>query len=327
MNEKAVSVFEQYDLGKEDLFKLRGNYGCVTPNGKYILQEYDYSEEKLVTISTLQKFLGGHEILTEELVPNREGRFISVGEDGFGYYLKKFYDLEECNIKNEQHIVSATGVLAQFHKHCTLAGGIPAEAQGFHQGKNMLEAFEKHNKEIVNIRNYIQKRKNKNIFEQYLQGMIVEYYGQAVEAFERLKQSEYRQCYRQACSEKQLCIGNFNQHSIGFYKKTPVLLNLTKVHYAPKIHDLYDYLRKVLEKNDWEIQVGQNVLREYREKNVLEEKEIAILKILLSYPEKFWKIINYYYNSNKAWYSDKNEEKLRAFQNQEKLRWKYIETL
>lgn len=37
-------------------------------------------------------------------------------------------------------------------------------------------------------------------------------------------------------------------------------------------------------------------------------------------PEKFWKIINYYFNSNKAWYSEKNEEKLKQLQNQEEIR-------
>lgn len=45
---------------------------------------------------------------------------------------------------------------------------------------------------------------------------------------------------------------------------------------------------------------------------------------MLCYPEKFWKIINYYYNSNKAWYSEKNEDKLKQFQKQEKNRWDFI---
>ena len=49
MNEKAISVFDRYDLETEQTFKLRGNYGCITSDGKYILQEYENSEEKLVT--------------------------------------------------------------------------------------------------------------------------------------------------------------------------------------------------------------------------------------------------------------------------------------
>ena len=35
------------------------------------------------------------------------------------------------------------------------------------------------------------------------------------------------------------------------------------------------------------------------------------LKLRLSYPEKFWKIINQYINANKSWIPEKNVEKLR----------------
>ncbi len=56
------------------------------------------------------------------------------------------------------------------------------------------------------------------------------------------------------------------------------------------------------------------------QKKIINQEEHNILKIMFSYPEKFWKIINYYFNSNKAWYSEKNEEKLKQLQNQEEIR-------
>lgn len=46
-------------------------------------------------------------------------------------------------------------------------------------------------------------------------------------------------------------------------------------------------------------------------------KEKFVYYGVFLYPEKFWKIINYYFNSNKAWSSDKNQEKLKQFQFQE----------
>ena len=48
---------------------------------------------------------------------------------------------------------------------------------------------------------------------------------------------------------------------------------------------------------------------------------------MFSYPEKFWKIINYYFNSNKAWYSEKNEEKLNSFKIRKKYEKKFIENM
>lgn len=327
MNEKALSVFDRYDLEIKQTFKLRGSYGCITPDEKYILQEYENSEEKLVTLSTLQQYLNENGMLTEQLVPDKDGLYFVVSEDGYGYILKKFYDLEECNIKNETHVKRATKSLALFHKYCANTEEILKDTKGFHPGKNMLKAFRKHNKEIINIRNYITKRKNKNFFERYLQTIIDEYHGQAQEAYQNLQSISYAEMYENALKNKELCFGNFNHHSIGFYKNQSVFLNMCRIHYAPGIHDLYDFLRKVLEKNDWNISLGHIVLKQYDNIVSLNDSDYIIIRTFLEYPEKFWKIINYYYNSNKAWYSEKNEEKLKSFQNQEQKRWKFIQSL
>ena len=156
--------------------------------------------------------------------------------------------------------------LGRFHTLCQNSQRFMEETKGFHPGKNMLVIYEKHNKEIINIRNYIKKRKNKNYFE-------------------------------------------------------------LAINYAPAIQDVYDYLRKVMEKNNWNIDLGRKVLAEYESEKIITQEEHNILKIMFSYPEKFWKIINYYFNSNKAWYSEKNEEKLKQLQNQEEIRKKFIENM
>ncbi len=105
------------------------------------------------------------------------------------------------------------------------------------------------------------------------------------------------------------------------------MINMSKINYAPAIQDVYDYLRKVMEKNNWNIDLGRKVLAEYESEKIINQEEHNILKIMFSYPEKFWKIINYYFNSNKAWYSEKNEEKLKQLQNQEEIRKKFIENM
>ena len=57
MNERALTVFEQYELDITETFKIRGNYGCNTPDGKYILQEYDNSNDKMVSMKSLYNHL------------------------------------------------------------------------------------------------------------------------------------------------------------------------------------------------------------------------------------------------------------------------------
>ena len=82
-----------------------------------------------------------------------------------------------------------------------------------------------------------------------------------------------------------------------------------------------------MEKNNWNLKLGKNIINEYSKIKPITVREYEVLKALLSYPEKFWKIINYYYNSNKAWYSEKNEDKLKQFRNSEKIRWDFIDNI
>ena len=92
MNERALTVFEQYELDITETFKIRGNYGCNTPDGKYILQEYDNSNDKMVSMKSLYNHLESSGIKTDYVIPNKEDRYVSVSEDGYTYILKKWFE-------------------------------------------------------------------------------------------------------------------------------------------------------------------------------------------------------------------------------------------
>lgn len=160
-----------------------------------------------------------------------------------------------------------------------------------------------------------------------LHNIIEEYYAQAIDAIRLLEQSAYMEIYEESIENKTINYGCYNYHNILFRNDQVIMINMLKLNYAPAVQDLYDFLRKVMEKNNWDIGLGSDLLEEYGKNRPVSVREFEVLKALLSYPEKFWKIINYYYNSNKAWYSEKNEDKLKQFRKQEKLRWKFIDNM
>lgn len=47
--------------------------------------------------------------------------------------------------------------------------------------------------------------------------------------------------------------------------------------------------------------MAYRLVDEYDRLKPLEDDDIDMLVTLLSFPEKFWKIINQYYNAGKAW--------------------------
>ena len=52
------------------------------------------------------------------------------------------------------------------------------------------------------------------------------------------------------------------------------------------------------------------MLEQYDKIRPISSEEWENLQIRFTYPEKYWKLANYYFSHNKAWISGKNTEKL-----------------
>ena len=65
----------------------------------------------------------------------------------------------------------------------------------------------------------------------------------------------------------------------------------------------------------------------YLSVRTLSEEERRVLYAMLTFPEKFWKIANRYYNTHKAWVSGRNIEKLEKFIRQEDERERFLEMM
>ena len=93
------------------------------------------------------------------------------------------------------------------------------------------------------------------------------------------------------------------------------------------VTDLYDFLRKTMEKNQWNIQLGHKMLDTYNRILPLSSAEMEYLAVCIAYPEKFWKVANSYYRSSKAWVSAKNIEKLEMAILQVKNKQEFLKTV
>lgn len=91
-----------------------------------------------------------------------------------------------------------------------------------------------------------------------------------------------------------------------------------------QVTDLYDWIRKTMEKNSWNSDMGISIVTAYINSREMETGELEMLYALLMYPEKYWKLVNFYYNGKKTWISEKNYEKLEKIRNQESDRQKFI---
>jgi Ser/Thr protein kinase RdoA (MazF antagonist) len=124
-----------------------------------------------------------------------------------------------------------------------------------------------------------------------------------------------------------VCHGSYTYHNLLFYGSRTITTNFDKAEVGIQIRDLYDFLRKVMEKNGWEGEIGLDVLSAYGKERSLEKEEKILLYAMLLYPEKYWKLVNFYYNSRKSWISSRNLEKLIRIRAQEENRADFLKEL
>lgn len=323
VNDRAVSLLEQYDLEVLRTRKGRGAILCETSNGLYIFKEYEGSLEKLNFQNELLKSLKEKgKTPVEQIVPTKEGNLTVTDFDGVVYFLKTYFEGRECNINDEKERLEAVRFLAEIHKDMY----VPENTE-FYPKSNIILEFEKHNREMKKVKRFLRDKSQKNGFEIYLMQHFDVFYEKALEATENLKEfySDLEAEYMDA--KGPVCHGDFQYHNLLKTEKGFALVNFEKAVVDYQVRDLYYFMRKLLEKNNWSTALGEEFIYAYNKVFPLCAYDMLQIYYRFAYPEKFWKIVNFYYNNRKVWIPDKTCEKLGKLIRDEEKRQNFLENL
>ena len=225
--------------------------------------------------------------------------------------------------------------LAEMEAECQNAELIASESCGqniyvkFDKGTGIRQNFDRHTKEIKKAANYMRGKKKKNEFEQIALAAIDGFYREALAASELVQSKMFDERFDRMEQTNELIHGSYNYHNIFLDVGIggDAVTNFEKCHNDCQVVDLYQFLRKVMEKHDWDINVAYRLVDEYDRCKPLDDTDIEMLVALLSFPEKFWKIINQYYNAGKAWVPAKNIDKLKTVIAQNRHRRELIDKM
>ncbi len=328
MNEKSLKVLEQYEIEVLGTRRGRGSYICETNRGKVLLANCAASEKKMAFVNRLLEAMRERGYPFADIVlANREGKLLSMDRDEEVYIVKDWYEGRECDTKSMADIEQTIRHLAGLHKRMYFMPD-DENGDGSYIGEDLKSELERHNRELCKIYSFMRKRKQKGDFEVLFLNCFRMFYEQAQEAVAFLEQSGCAGLRMEMLRRGALCHGNFNQHNVWFVGKDQVFIgNFDRCRYDVQCADLYQFMRKMMEKQDWSKRSGYRMLEWYDRERTLDERERMYLYARLLYPEKFWKLANQYYNHNKAWIPQKNTEKLKTLIRQQDQRNSFLKTL
>lgn len=318
MNEKGTDVLQQYDLDIIRTSRVRGAVLCETRQGCRLLKEYRGTE---IRLSQVQRVLTDLEavspVAVDRVIPNKEGKLISMDLDQTPYVVKEWNSGRECDLMSETEVLRGVRLLAALH-----TGLRQIEDDSFKQGDGVREEYRRHTAELRRARSFVRKVRNKSEFELCMIRSFPMFFRQAEEAQRLLEEWQQEQP-----AGSWLCHGEYSHHHILYDGEFAMITDFMGMEKGIQVSDLYYFMRKAMEKQGFCCRTGQKMLEEYDRRLPLTDWDRRYLYIRFLYPEKYWKQINYYFNSNKAWIPARNTEKLKILEEQEPERGKFLDFL
>lgn len=320
MVDQALNTLEQYDLEIKGVRKGRGNWIINCKEGDYVLKEYKGSEERACIQKALtSRIYNQTGVMVQEIVPNKEGGIFVKDYEERTYTLQTFMEGRECNIKDDRECSTAVTTMARMHKGMCITDKELIQSVVPY---SLKREFAKRNTELRRIRRYLKEKRQKNEFERFLSSNYNLFFEKALEVEGAWE--EYEKYCEQDDQGLQFCHGDYNHHNVWINYNEVMILQFEKYMADFPCRDLYLFLRKLLEKSNWDCRMGKEILELYEKERPLPCIERISMIYRFAYPEKFWKIANFYFNSKKSFMPEKNMEKLQRLLELEKCRENFI---
>ena len=271
MDEKLAAILEQFDIEVKNTYRSRGGTVCITEDGAKILKEFHSSAGKLQDEYELKKSLREEGfVFIDQHLKNKQGTFFAEDRYHTIYIMKEFYEGRECDIRNGVDVKLAAKNLARFHK-CVRKIEASERSKNQYQPLNFL--MEKRMKEMKRAKTYMENAIKKGEFEHLYITSFLGFFEQAQEAIaicKQLGEEKEKQCLG-------ICHGEYNQHNVIKMEKGIATINLEHFCYQNQLLDLHQFLRKALEKNQYDKEIAKKILSGYDQVRPFEQGDYKIL--------------------------------------------------
>ena len=319
MYNQTELILAQYEIEICGITKGRGTFLCDTNKGMKLLVPFRGSKEKGMLLREFLTGLNQTGFVADEIELNLSQEAVTEDENTEErFILKNYVEGTEINTGRAEDMKEAVKVLALFHN---ASERIHVEMPEQMTKENVVESYRRHYRELIKARNYIRNRKKKCEFEQIYMKNFEHNRASAEQSLMLLEAG------KEDCPRSLFCHGDFNQHNVLLSEGQYRLVHYENFVYNWGILDLVNFLRKMLEKNEWNEVLGRELIMMYDRYRPLEEAERKRLYGLLLFPEKFWKVTNHYMNSRKSWISEKDVEKLKKVIELEEKRLNFMENI
>lgn len=298
MHELEKELQENYNIKVNSISNYRDMFIANTDNGKRLIKISNLRPDRITFIAEVKEHLfdNGFKNIDRNIYTNTNKPCITFRDQSI--YMCSFVDGRECNLDSREETIKCARLLAKLHK--ASKGCICSEDSNPRSELGRLPGcYRKRLDEIKKLKKNAIKGKMR--FDTLMCKYVDYFYDLGERAIGMLDTSDYYELVEDAEKIRNVSHHDFNHHNIFVQNDEMYLINFEYCCYDLKIYDLVNLLRRKMRKCEWDIDEAVIILDEYSRIESLCQSELDLMKIMLMFPQKFWRVINKYYNSRKSW--------------------------
>lgn len=134
--------------------------------------------------------------------------------------------------------------------------------------------------------------------------------------------------YEKLVSESRIsgcfCHRDFTGHNTAKRPPIGVICNFENASIELPVYDVANLIRRRLRKCGWQAEDAEYILQNYNAVRPISPEEMSVLKILLQFPQKLWRVVNKYYNSKRGRHEKSSLSKLQEIINEKEPMSRFV---
>lgn len=291
-------ISDKYGLEIKSVAPFRDYYIINTSRGRKILKKLELPPEHIMFIHFVKEHLyrKGFKNLDRYLCTQEDEPFIV--HDGECYVFSDALEGRECNFNNREDIAGASRLLGELHR-ASKGFEPPGGCRVRDELGKLPMYFSKRLDEIKKLKKVA--KKGKSAFDYLYLDRVDYFYNLGMETLQEIQGPRYTRLVERAREEGAICHHDYTHHNIVVNEGRMTLLNFNYCCFELKTYDLANLIRRKMRRCGWAIGEARHIVEQYRTAEELSNDEFYVLKLMLKFPQKFWRVANRFYNSRRSW--------------------------
>lgn len=317
-------LYQGYGLKLLNTTRSRGGFVCKTDKGYKELKKKNTQENLLLFESEAKDHLSlhGFQNLNKFNKTIEEKPFYFF--EGNHYTVEDYIPTQSADLTSKQTILEATSTLARMHQ---ASKGFHSEIQITNIG-HLPILYEKRIQELNRIKKWIANQSCLSKIDLIVLKNYAYFKEKAEQSLDLLHSSKYNELMEQAIKDNSFCHNAYKGDNIRVLESGALFVSgFQKCAYDYCMIDLAEFIRRYMKNEDCQPEIIASILEAYDQVHSVTPADKELIFAMLSYPYKFLKLCNEYYNKRRVYVSDAIVQKMENCVAQSERNNQIIQTL